>query len=690
MIPVSASPCLRLLRADGDTGCAGVSVRGDTGILLPVGSAAALNVFIGLGGAGGPADSSSTAGVAQEFVAVVPPEMLTASTLQSLSSLAWLSGVIVPDAGSDAGRLLSDLPRAPPGAHGYEWNPRGLSLLRSGSWPFAIAAVRGAESASVVLKASANAAALARGSIWTPVAPWAARLRFYFGPPSLSSERCLADGSCSPLGGFSVWGALNGTLGGRERMRAPGVMAVAKLDAAGLFEGLAVGADGTVSSLVALLLAAEALGRLLPAAAELPLPILFGAFQGESWGRLGSRRWAAEVTNTAFCSKFVPANESANGRAFCAAPVRADAAYAALDGQLPAHVIALDQVGGVPGAPPSVLFAHNSTAAASGSWQPMWASAVLAAVGGDADAPRVLFADAGLPLPPSPLSSFLEAAPGRVDGAVLSGYNDTFVNAAWSSRGDNATDVNGVVGAATLLARALWALASNITSSAQDAAAAVPATLSANATLAKELLSCFTADMASCVPAASLARPLAPGPVSLYPSVYSPATLVNAAAVAVSPSVTEDLVRALLSLWAGGVSLTGESAASGSRAPSCGANGGATCKAPLECVLGWCIAPSAHLHDAYSTAVAPTGALTGASLPAFSFNATAAAALGADADPVFCEPLWANDIGVTLLRVDHPGVGGGVLAAGILASLLALCAVVFDLLPFNKREWKVD
>ena len=688
IIPLNASPCLRLLRADGDTGCAGESVRGDTGILLPVDGAASLAVFLGLGSAGGPADSSTTAGVAQSFVAVVSPEMLTASTLQSLSSLAWLAGVIVTDSSRGAGHLLSDLTRSPPGAHGYEWNLRGLAILREGSWPFAIALVRGAESSSVTQKASANAAALAKGNIWTPAAPWAARLRLYFGPPTLSSERCLADGSCSPLGGFSVWGVLNGTQGAAGRMRVPGVMAIAKLDAAGFFEGLAVGADGTVSSLIALLLAAEALGRLLPAAAELPLPILFGAFQGESWGRLGSRRWATEVVNPSSCSKLVNANASSNGRTFCASPIRADATYVTLNGQLPAHVIALDQIGGSPGAPPPILFAHNSTAAAS-SGPPNWASAVLAAVG-DEGAPRVLFGNAGLPLPPSPLSSFLEAAPGLVDGTVLSGYNDSFANAAWSSRGDNATDVNGIIRAATLLTRALWALASNVTSSALDAAATVPAALTVNATLARELLNCFTVDMSSCAPAASLGRQLPVGPVSLYPSVYSPATLVNAATVAVSPSVTEDIVRALLALWAGGISLSGENIGSSSSAPSCSANSGATCRAPLDCVLGWCIEPSAYFHDAYSTAVAPTGALNVASLPAFSFNASIASALGADADPVFCEPLWANDIGVALLRIDHPGVGGGVLAAGITASLISLSALYFDLLPFNKREWKVD
>jgi nicastrin len=99
------------------------------------------------------------------------------------------------------------------------------------------------------------------------------------GPPALDARSCLAEQSCLPLGGQSVWaplGALNATR--------PPIFAVAPLDAAALIHEAAAGGDATVSGLVALLAAAEALGR-TPSAATLPLGIIFAAFEAEAWGR---------------------------------------------------------------------------------------------------------------------------------------------------------------------------------------------------------------------------------------------------------------------------------------------------------------------------------------------------------------------------------------------------------------------
>jgi hypothetical protein len=205
-----------------------------------------------------------------------------------------------------------------------------------------------------------------------------------------------------------------------------------------MFHGLAFGADAAASSLAALVGAAEALGRFRTAAAALPLQILFAAFEGESFGRLGSRRFLAEVANFT-CLQSVAAADSPTGRALCAAPLRYDTTFTRLRTADIAYVVAADQLG-LAG---DTLFAHPAPAPAPASAgggggadgdaraaASAWVSAVLAAAavqparsvaacggGGGGDAPPWLpVADLGPApapagaLPPTPLLSFGEFA----------------------------------------------------------------------------------------------------------------------------------------------------------------------------------------------------------------------------------------------------------------------------------------
>ncbi len=72
-------------------------------------------------------------------------------------------------------------------------------------------------------------------------------------------------------------------------------MAAAQIDSSALFHDLAYGAESSVSGYIAMLAAADALSRAATEVQALPNMIVFALFQGEAFGRLGSRRFAAEL-----------------------------------------------------------------------------------------------------------------------------------------------------------------------------------------------------------------------------------------------------------------------------------------------------------------------------------------------------------------------------------------------------------
>ena len=230
---------------------------------------------------------------------------------------------------------------------------------------------------------------------------------FDMGPSDLTSLKCLRDNQCLPLGGHSVWGTI-GTLDtskvcdcvavwlcGCVCVRSLSstrtwhgvwwsqkmVMLASNLDSNAMFHELAVGASGTASDIVAVLAAVQALAHV--GVSSLKHQIGFGLFQAEAWGRLGSRRFVAEVesftcsvswlvlvlvlvlvfpclhsTSPVVLFPFVvavcrvhltqstqSASTSVTGFAFCKSPVRTDLSFEQLSGDSFAHVIAIDQAG---------------------------------------------------------------------------------------------------------------------------------------------------------------------------------------------------------------------------------------------------------------------------------------------------------------------------------------------------------
>lgn len=171
----------------------------------------------------------------------------------------------------------------------------------------------------------------------------AIRFRYYMGPEGLDSQTCLDNGQCLPVGGQSVWGHI-GELEAVDDGGKPVVMLVAAMDSNALFHEAAVGAASAASDIVTVIAAVDALKR--AGVESLPLTVAFGLFQGESFGRVGSRRWLDEVEDFACPAANVqPASKSSTGKDFCRGPLRTDLSFTKLSMASFAHVVGVDQSG---------------------------------------------------------------------------------------------------------------------------------------------------------------------------------------------------------------------------------------------------------------------------------------------------------------------------------------------------------
>ncbi len=122
--------------------------------------------------------------------------------------------------------------------------------------------------------------------------------------------------ACQPVGGQSVW-AHHGNIDVAQDY----VLAVAGMDSISLFHDLASGADETYSALAALLAASDALSS--ANVESLPTKIIYGVFQAEAWGRIGSRKFVDDLINFQ-CNNLFSKSMKINtfGQDICLAPLK--------------------------------------------------------------------------------------------------------------------------------------------------------------------------------------------------------------------------------------------------------------------------------------------------------------------------------------------------------------------------------
>jgi nicastrin len=379
--PLNARPCVRLLTAGGMSGCA-TPQNGLVGVVRAARSMSQLQALLNEAD-----DSSDMIALVMDAEIAGTVAFRAAQTLKS--RLAGIAIAARPASASFASTVdaLTPLSLYAPSlaASKFAWNTAANSTaaLLSDNYRFAMLQLSQSDTARAWRAAAENEAAIAAGSF----APHAMEFQYRMGARQ-NSTACLAEGSCMPLGGWSVWSELSSYNASQPLLSAaadtrPLVAGVASMDALSLFHApvprtsswtadqmptpasgtrccwlfllefglhFDLSADSVVSSLVSLLAAAEALGRSarnqLWNPAALPRRIGLFAFNAEAVGLLGSRNLLRDLSSFQ-CQSYIDPAAPEKG---CAIPFQSDLAFTRLcsavtSGNCFASVLELRQVG---------------------------------------------------------------------------------------------------------------------------------------------------------------------------------------------------------------------------------------------------------------------------------------------------------------------------------------------------------
>lgn len=188
----------------------------------------------------------------------------------------------------------------------YEWNPSGFNLFYQ-DIAKPIVHIQDKETISILLeKAKRNAEEIVKSE-------YRMDIQNYMGPEEMNSPACLAKSACLPLGGQSLW-----ALAGLRDTR-PIVLVATALDSFSFLyncgeDEMNAGTRLTVS--LAILRALQSV-QLENAFKQL----MFAFFEGESWGRVGSRYFLADLQDFT-CTTKVEHDQSPFNDAICTFPLR--------------------------------------------------------------------------------------------------------------------------------------------------------------------------------------------------------------------------------------------------------------------------------------------------------------------------------------------------------------------------------
>lgn len=483
-----ADPCVRLLNASGSIGCATPA----NGALAPLHLLSSMTDVEAL--AQQPPDG--------EVIVALHPSLFAPAALSTLRDAlgAALAGVLVLHSATLPHGIPSPAPASLPGEGQHAWNGAGAGLSFE-RFPFGIVLLDEADSKAVLAAAGSGAVAAAQDlSASAPASPGGGRplveLRYPM-TARVNAARCLAQGTCLPIGGQSVWGALRprtatqptpGSGAGGTPLLAPGQRAVGLavgIDASSFFHEHAPGAYEAVAPLVALLAAVDAIVTSPSLVAQLPtLPVapVFFLFTAEAWGRTGSRRFLADVHNFT-CTDAPPppppdSGGDGRGRGLpalptCAWPPKSDLRFESLRGDALSALVQIGPVGSaeaadVEGAGGDSLYVH-APAAGTLPFANAAVDALLLAASPNSSA--VLAAATQPGLPPGPARTFLEhSAAVRGGGgppaiATLTDFDAHYRGGGrFGSRFDTLDGLSAsrVCAASTVAARAWWGLAGGV------------------------------------------------------------------------------------------------------------------------------------------------------------------------------------------------------------------------------------
>lgn len=129
------------------------------------------------------------------------------------------------------------------------------------------------------------------------------------GPEVMNSSLCLAKEACQPIGGQSVWS-------GDTQSSKPIILITTALDSLSDFYDSSNPADAGVTLSIVLTLA-----KALSDVESMDSEVMFAFFQGESWGRVGSRRFLQEIQHFQ-CNRIINQTESVFNSRMCYSPLK--------------------------------------------------------------------------------------------------------------------------------------------------------------------------------------------------------------------------------------------------------------------------------------------------------------------------------------------------------------------------------
>ncbi|KAL0867225.1 hypothetical protein Bca101_046343 [Brassica carinata] len=445
-----------------------------------------------------------------------------------------------------------------------------------------------------------------------------------------NSEACLQEGTCLPLGGYSVWSSLPPIDVSSSNNRKPIVLTVASMDSASFFRDRSFGADSPISGLVALLGAVDALSR-VEGFSNLKKQLVFLVLTGETWGYLGSRRFLHELD------------------------LHSDAVAGLTDTPIET-VLEIGSVGKGLSGGINTFFAHetrvssatNMTLDALKIAQDSFASKNIKIVSADKTNPGI---------PPSSMMAFMKKNP-QTSAVVLEDFDTKFVNKFYHSHLDDLSNINSssVVAAASVVARTLYILASDRKDSALGS-------IHVNASFVEELLACLV----SCDPGLScnLIKDYI-SPTNTCPGNYAGVVIGEPSSKPYLGSVS-DVSRFLWNFLAEKTSVQKGNTTSVCSKGSCSRTDQVCIKAESN-KEGTCVISTTRYVPAYSTR------LKYADDAWTILHQNTSDSMGM-VDPVWTESNW-NTIGMQVYTVQHSAYDNAVLVAGITVATLAYVGIM--------------
>ncbi|KAJ6242548.1 nicastrin [Anaeramoeba flamelloides] len=303
------------------------------------------------------------------------------------------------------------------------------------------------------------------------------------------SKVCLRRKYCDPIGGKSVYSFL----GGQYNDSKPTTVVHCSIDSISMFPNYSPGYDSDSSSIAVLLAVFDALTDTAKTGAGMDWAstdrqIMFGFWEGEKWGHLGSKRFLKEVEEFK-CTDY------SSGKKSCETPYRYSLQFTEIDLNNIDESIELTQIG-LPSTDLNAyhLYAHverNDKEDESIELMQYIDDVSKNSSSESIQVTTISQASTSTPgIPPSSTESFIQQNSDIVS-IVLSDFNEHFTNPYYGSVFDNGDlkNITQLVSVANLIARTIYAKALGITN-----LTTIPLELVVDESLLETLIDCLVTD----------------------------------------------------------------------------------------------------------------------------------------------------------------------------------------------------